>query len=627
MNWARLFVLVAVGLRAWAAEPFATTLYPALEGAQCRLCHNDNGVASATRLQFPAASASADEINQFGLRLRMLVDRANPDQSLLFRKPTNRMPHTGGERIKQGSVEERTLRAWVGYLATLPEASAHESRAAGPARKTLRRLTNSQYNHTVRDLLGDQTRPADRFPNEDFVNGYTNQSEGQSISPLLAEAYGQAAERLARSAFLGGDSHKLIPCEPSPACAAQFVREFGRRVFRRPLADAEVARYAHLFDARGNFLEGARLVIETMLQSPNFLFHLETGSYATASRLSYFLWDTMPDNELIGAAASGKLATREDIERQVTRLLADPRAADAFDEFLAQWLRFDRLRNAIRDRRLYPEFTDELVSAMTEETRRLFRSLVWEDRSFLEFFTAKYTYLTPELAKLYGAPVPPEPWAKVEFGPASPRAGVLGEGTYLAVTSKPAETSPTERGLFIREHFLCQIVPPPPAGVNTTLPPVTDEKPLSTRARLQIHLSNPSCASCHTLVDSIGFGLEKFDAIGKFREQQEVTIYPTAEELKSHRKTKPTEYKLDIEATGSVRGLADSEFRSPRELGERLAKEPVCQKCIVKQLFRYAAGRAEEAGDQAVIDQAYERFKGSQFRFRELIMAIAGSVN
>jgi hypothetical protein len=479
----------------------------------------------------------------------------------------------------------------------------------------------------VRDLLGDQTRPADRFPNEDFVNGYTNQAEGQSVSPLLAEAYGRAAERLARTVFLGGDSHKLIPCKPSPGCQEEFIRQFGQRAFRRPLEPDEVSRYKRLFTAKSDFLGGAQLVVETMLQSPHFLFHLATGPYATSSRLSYFLWDTMPDERLFQAAESGQLTSQPGIETQVKRMLDDPRAADAFDEFLAQWMRFDRLRNAIRDHRLFPEFSAELVSAMSEETRRLFRSLVWEEHSFLDFFSANYAYLTPELAKLYNAPAPREPWARVDFGPESVRAGVVGEAGFLTVTSKPAETSPTERGLFVREHFLCQIVPPPPAGVNTTLPPVTDEKPQTTRERLQIHLSNPTCAGCHTLVDSIGFGLEKFDAIGKFRDQQEITIYPTADELKSHKKTKPTDYKLPIDAVGTVRGLKDSEFRTPRELGLRLAAEPVCQRCIVKQLFRYANGRSEEPQDQPAIEQAYERFRDSQFRFRELIISIAESMN
>ena len=623
-----LILLAAVTLPPLASEEFSSRLYPALEKAQCRLCHNDNGVASSTRLQFPQASATGEEIERFGLGLRALVDRSHPAESLLLRKPTNRVPHTGGERIKPGSAEEQALRAWVEYLAGLPDAPTPLGRAAGPSRKTLRRLTNSQYNQTVRDLLGDQARPADQFPNEDYVNGYTNQSDGQSVSPLLAEAYGRAAERLARGAFRGGDPHKLIPCQPSAACSAEFIRQFGRRAFRRPLGAAEVARYERLFEAKGgDFLEGAQLVVETMLQSPHFLFHLAPGNYATASRLSYFLWDTMPDEELLRAADAGELATPAGIEKQTARMLSDQRAAGAFDEFLAQWMRFDRLRNAIRDSRLFPEFTAELVSAMTEETRRLFRSLVWEDGNFLQFFTAGYAYLTPDLAKLYGMPSPRQPWDRVDFGSGSARAGVLGQGTFLALTSKPADTSPTERGLFVREHFLCQVVPPPPAGVNTTLPPVTDEKPISTRQRLQAHLSNPTCAGCHTLVDSIGFGLEKFDAIGKFREKQEITIYPTADELKSRKKTKPTAYKLDIDAVGTVRGLSDSDFRTPRELGERLAREPVCQKCIVKQLFRYANGRPEEPEDQPALEQAYERFRRSQFRFRELIMAIAGSGN
>jgi hypothetical protein len=570
-----LTLFAAAMLSALASDEFAGRLYPAFEKAQCRLCHN---ASSSSRLQFPPATASVEEIDRFGLRLRVLVDRGRPADSPLFRKPTNRVPHTGGELIKQGSEEEQALRTWVEHLAALPG-------PAGPARTALRRLTNSQYNHTVRDLLGDQTRPADNFPGEDFVNGYTNQSEGQSVSPKLAEAYGRAAERLARNAFRGGETFKLIPCEPGPACRAVFVRQFGGRAFRRPLSDAEVARYERIFDSSGgDFIEGAKLVVEAMLVAPHFLFHLAPGDYATASRLSYFLWDTMPDAELLRAAGAGELSAPAGIEKQAARMLSSPRAMGAFDEFLAQWMRFDRLRSAVRDRRQYPEFTAEMVSAMTDETRRLFRSLVWEDRNFLEFFTADYAYLTQDLAKLYGAPSPREAWARVDLGAGSPRAGVLGQAVFLALTSRPAGTSPTERGLFVREHFLCKIVPPHPAGVE----------------RSQMPLRNPACGSCHALADSIGLGLEKFDAIGRFRE-------------------------LSLEAAGTVSGIADSDFRSPKELGRLLARAPDCQKCIVKQLFRYANGRAETPEDQPAIDQAYERFRSSQFRFRELILAIAGS--
>jgi len=606
-----------------AAPDFLERVWPALEKAQCRACHQDNGVGSTTRLQFPRSDAGPDEIRGFGNSLRKLVDPVNPTQSRLLLMPTNRLAHPGGERIVQGSEDESALKEWIAHLAALPDAVSSISPALGPSRPALRRLTHAQYNNTIRDLLGDQTLPAEQFPKEDFVNGFTNQAEGQSISPLQAEAYNRAAERIARNAFRGGDPRGLLPCEPSHECLTQFIRKFGRRALRRPLSSEETMRYERLGSKARE--RGPQVVVEAMLQSPHFLFHLEPGQYAIASRLSYFLWDTMPDETLLAAAERGDLGTSTSIEKQVRRMLADDRARAALDEFLAQWLRFDRLRSAIRDRRLYPEFTTELVNAMTEETTRLFRSLVWDNRTFLEFFTADYTYLTPETARVYGLPVPAEPWTKVAFSKDSPRSGVLGQALFLALTSKPADTSPTERGLFIREHFLCQSVPPPPPGVNVTLPAVTDEKPLSTRERLDIHLSNSVCAACHGLVDPIGFGLEKFDAIGRYRDKESITIYPTADELKTRRKTKPTTYDLPIEAKGSIRGIRDSDFESPRGLGSILANEPACQKCIVKQLFRYAVGRHEEAEDGPVIDAALERFRASQFRFQELIMAIATS--
>jgi hypothetical protein len=251
--------------------------------------------------------------------------------------------------------------------------------------------------------------------------------------------------------------------------------------------------------------------------------------------------------------------------------------------------------------------------------------LVWTNGNFLEFFNADYTFLVPDLARLYGLNPPEEPWVKTKYPSGSPRGGVLGHATFLALTSKPADTSPTERGLFVREHFLCQHVPPPPPGVNATLPPVTDEKPVTQRERLQAHLSNPVCAGCHTLVDPIGFGFEKFDAIGRFREKEVIVIHPTADELKTRRKTKPTEYALGIDARGAVRGIANSEFTTPAELGNILAREPNCQKCVVKQLFRYAVGRPESVDDAAVIDEALARFRDSHFNFQQLIISIASS--
>ena len=320
---------------------------PVLHAVQCERCHSDNGVASETRLEFPESDAGRDQITAFGLSLMDLVDRRNPEQSLLLRKPTKRAKHTGGQRIKPGSDEEAVLLSWINYLAGLSDEQVRQAREQiaradqhGLEALTVRRLTHSQYNHTVRDLLGDHTQPADSFPKEDFVNGFKNQLEAQGISPLQAEAYSKAAERLARTAFRGGDQHGLIPRQPeSPtdaACVNEFVRTFGKKAFRRPLSDSEVRHYSALFlEEAGrtrNFHDGASMVVEVMLQSPHFLFRVERGArspdaqFEIASRLSYFLWDTMPSDDLLRAAERGELATGKQIEAAARRMLADPRA-------------------------------------------------------------------------------------------------------------------------------------------------------------------------------------------------------------------------------------------------------------------------------------------------------------
>lgn len=280
---------------------FTRTVYPIFENAQCRGCHTDDGVASATRLHFPEPNASPDEIEAFGLTLAALVDRTDPAQSILMRKPTNRERHTGGVRIQPGSFDEEALLDWVRHLASVSEEAVTAARerleadkAASMPDQFLRRLTHSQYNNTVRDLLGDYSRPADRFPPEDFVNGFKNQLRTQGMPPLLAEIYSASAEKLALNAFRAGDVNGLVPCRPSSArdtrCRDQFVRGFGLRAFRRPLSDDEFRRYAALFSAQasktGQFLEGARVVVEVMLQSPKFLFHVESRLRAEGASAS-----------------------------------------------------------------------------------------------------------------------------------------------------------------------------------------------------------------------------------------------------------------------------------------------------------------------------------------------------
>jgi hypothetical protein len=620
---------------------FAKRLHPVLHAAQCERCHTSSGVASETQLAFPKPDAGPVQITAFGLSLKEVIDRQKPEQSLLLVKPTARVKHTGGQRIKPGSDEEKVLLDWVKYLAGLSDehvrraeekvAAAKQGRLAPLA---VRRLTHSQYDRTVRDLLGDQIQPAASFPKEDFVSGFKNQVEGQGVSPLLAEAYGKAAERLAAAAFRGGDHRGLIPGTPASVTDAElaerFVREFGLKAFRRPLSESEIEQYRelHLREAgrKQDFLAGATIVVEAMLQSPNFLFRIERGGehaqYDTASRLSYFLWDTMPDSELFAAAAQGRLGTRDEIEATARRMLADERAKASFEEFLAQWLRFDTLLGATRDRRRFREFTAETAAAMAEETRRLFNHLVWSDQNFLEFFTADYSFVSSELARLYELPPPAEEFARVQYPEGSGRSGVLGHGSFLVATSKPAETSPTARGLFIRNHFLGHEVPPPPPGVDTTLPAITENTPQTNRQRLEVHLNSEACASCHRLIDPIGMAFEQYNAIGVFSEK---LVLQFGSRRGGDRERQPAAVELALDTTGHIQGIENSQFSTPRELGKLLADSPACHKNIVKQLFRYAMGREETPADQPILDELLVKFRDSGFRFRELVVALVTS--
>ena len=265
--------------------------------------------------------------------------------------------------------------------------------------------------------------------------------------------------------------------------------------------------------------------------------------------------------------------------------------------------------------------TSPVLYALFATSGLLVQHLVWNGGNFMDLFTAGYGFLNSELAQLYRLPAPSAEFARVPFPEDSDRAGLLGQGLFLALTSKPGDTSPTARGLFVRDHLLCQTIPDPPPGTNSTLPEVTADLPRTNRERLEEHVANATCRSCHRMIDPVGFAFEKYDAIGQRREKLKLSFM--AQFGKEAKSPKATTAEVDLDTRGTMADMKGAEFASPRELGRILAASPVCQMCVVKQLFRYAAGRHETTEDEPMLAAAAKRFQQSHFDFRELMIAIA----
>jgi hypothetical protein len=319
---------------------------------------------------------------------------------------------------------------------------------------------------------------------------------------------------------------------------------------------------------------------------------------------------------LLAAAEHGELDTPQGFERRARAMLQDPRAHQMLEEFIAEWLRFDRVLSTSRSRSV--PFTRETAVAMCKEAQLFLGDLVWNDRNFMTAYTADYGFVNAELATIYGVDAPAKEFDKVTFPPASERAGLLGQALFLTGTSKPEDSSVTARGLFVREQFLCQHVPPPPPGVDTNLPPSSPDHPMTNRERMSAHTTNAVCASCHGLIDPIGWGFEKFDSIGSRRETYKLTFYDYAHGVSTPIKT----VKLPLDTRGNVLGLPNANFSSPRELGAILAANAQCQECMVKQFFRYNAGRAETPADRPIILKALDDFRNSDFKFREMMISL-----
>jgi hypothetical protein len=487
-------------------------------------------------------------------------------------------------------------------------------RSVGPA--PFRRLTKVQYTRTVEDLLS-LTPDVSGFPADDSTHGF---DVGLQVSSLLVESYGDAAETLAARV----DLKKVLPCDPAlgeEACAKQFIERFSRRAFRRATSEDERARLFAIYGvgrSNATFERGARLVIEAVLQSPSFVYHVEQSdgvdadglrklsSYALANRLSYLLWGSLPDVALLDAAAAGKLATEEGLESEARRMLSA--RADAgrrgFREFYRQWLSLHELETMERDATRYPEFNRALATQLGDSLSRQIDATVWDDAGDVEaLLLGQSAFVNASVAPLFGLSAVGATFNEVALD-AAQRRGILTHPALLSVLSKPNQSDPVIRGKFVRERLLCQPLPPPPPNV-ATVPP--DPKPgLTTRQRFSEHSTNASCTGCHKLMDPIGFGLEHFDALGRYR---------------------ATEEGVAIDARGEILSSVDANgtFDGAVQLSERLADSKAVRDCVATQYFRFALARTETNADGCSLAKTFERFEQQGGALKELIIAVVKS--
>jgi hypothetical protein len=496
---------------------------------------------------------------------------------------------------------------------TQPPAALPPSRPRAP----LRRLSRVQYNNTIRDLLGDSSRPADAFVKEETPGAFSGSALTAQPAPVIVDQYRTAAESLAASAVK--NLATLVPCQPQPneeACARAFIDDFGLRAFRRPVTTTEAPALLDVFRkvrVESDFTFAIQSVVATMLQAPSFLYRVELppagaapgtmaalGPYQVASRLSYFLWNTMPDRALFDAAKAGKLTTPAEIEAQARRMLDDPRARDAGSEFFTQWLGLARLDTRDKSAKLFPEWTDTLRTAMQEETRRFSLWAMFDGDGKPEtLLTAPKSMINSTLGKIYGVTATSSSYALVNLDPTQ-RSGLLTHASLLALASGSDSTSPTLRGKFVLDQLICQSPPPPPPDVDFTLPAL---KPGQTaRERFAAHTTNPTCAACHKFIDPVGFGFENYDAIGKWR---------------------TTDAGQPVDASGSVNNTRDMDgpFVGAIALGKKLVASAQARECMVKKWFSFGQGRTDDDGDQASIASALGAF-GTNATVRDMLVAL-----
>jgi hypothetical protein len=611
---------------------FTQTIRPLLK-SYCFECHNTNKRKAGLNLE--KIETESEALDAFELwdqvSKRLHAKEMPPSKS---KQPTDDDRQTLLTWVKQVSESQ------VNYDQLTKEQL--EQMLAGDTMN--RRLSRTEYNNTLRDLFGVDLHAGDLLPSEGGGGeGFDNAGATLFTTPVLMEKYLEAAELVLSTLLPGPDTkdktksadkveaekledlrRKLLIAVPGPQitpreAARKVLDAFLPRAFRRPVTAKDVERYLSLVDSaakRGDSYEQSlKLALKGVLVSPSFLFLTETpperpgvyrlDHYEVASHLSYFLWGTMPDAELLQLASQGKLHDDTVLHAQVQRMMRDPRARGLADGFAAQWLGIRPLGVTIRpDAKAFPEFDRELAAVMREETLLVFDTIVHEDRSVLEILDANYIFVNERLAALYkidGIKGPQMQRVKLN----DPlRGGVLGQASILAVTSFPHRTSPVLRGRWILEELLGTEVPPPPPDVPVLNERKKDDTALTIRQKLEKHRSKAECANCHSRMDPLGFGLENFDVLGRWRTEQagqpidSVGVLPTGEK-----------------------------FNGPVELKKLLLEKrrPEFLRNLCRKLLGYALAREIRRVDMRVVTDCVQALEQGDFRMSRVLETIVTS--
>jgi hypothetical protein len=527
---------------------------------------------------------------------------------------------TGGSGGSSGSVGEG------GTGAIMPSVDACPTPEIAPT--PLRRLTRFEYANTVRDLLAVDAAVAADLPADEVTNGFDNNSAILTVSALHAEKYILISESLAKTA-VQNLAALTASCDTASngeeACALEFAKRFGRRAFRRPTTAADEQILMTAFTAGRNgadFSRGIEVMIRAALQSPHFIYRLETTSpadaaaklvplsqFELATRLSYLIWASAPDDALLDAAAANALATPAAIAAKAREMLASPKAKGAISNFFNQWASTTRLGILTKNTEVFPKFSTELRDAMARELPAFVDYVLFTgDHKLSTFLTSNVGFVNKPLAELYGMPAAAIPTGAstqmVTHAAEQGRAGLLTQAGFLSVQGHPDQTSPVLRGKFVRSMLLCDPPSLPPDDVDISVPEV--DEGATARVRFAAHLeAGNTCNGCHVLMDPIGFAFEKFDALGQYREMENQQVIDVSGEI--------------FDAVDPALGGA---FVGVQEMAQKLANSDQVRDCVATQWFRYASGRREVQPDACSLGTLQASFGSSEGDLVELIVGI-----